>query len=126
MDTKDNPRRKGKVRTGDSDKGKILIWDKRGDAILTMSVMDSPENLSAAFQAAGHILDRSPQSCRGRWYRYLKYHTNIPKVSNLKESVILTAVSMPRNEPIRKSLSKKKSIWGGISNLIIRIMKKLR
>lgn len=51
-------------------------WTAEEDSILLAEVSRSPQNLQKAFEAAGELIDRTPNACSFRWYSSVRHNTN--------------------------------------------------
>lgn len=51
-------------------------WTAEEDSTLLTEVSKSPQNLREAFEAAGELIDRTPNACAFRWYSSVRHNTS--------------------------------------------------
>lgn len=92
-------------------------WSREEDRVLLNQVSRSPQCLYRAFENAARILERTPNSCRLRWYGHVSKHENVAFA--LIGSKIATINSKGKTKSNR-SKEVNRSFWKKIKDFFIR------
>ena len=92
-------------------------WSREEDRVLIDKVSRSPQCLYKAFENAARILERTPNSCRLRWYNHTSKHESV--AFTLISSKIATVNSKGKTKSNR-SKEVNRSFWKKIKDFFIR------
>jgi hypothetical protein len=94
-------------------KAKKKRWSTEEEQVVIDLIIQNPNNLNKAFRRAAIILNRTPYSCKLRWYKYLSKRETTPVCF-----VTIGKKNKSINSKNGKSIKSTTTIWRKILNLL--------